>query len=154
MSAEPPENSQYARATRSKCNAIRFKPSKRSIPEFINDPSNQSAITDEHSTRVELESRLLITRAAKASIDTLATTLLDFSVQAPSLTPMHVDVIRAIAILFNVSFHLHSYRIFVFVRFLIILHTFLVFCKLIYVHRMALLRLSSFFCYRSLPTAA
>lgn len=99
MAAEPPENSQNTRIARLKCNAVTFKPSKRSIPELINDLANLSTIIDEHTARVELESRLFITRAAETSIDTLATALLNFSAQAPSLTPMHVDVIRAIAIL-------------------------------------------------------
>ncbi|KAG2130233.1 hypothetical protein DEU56DRAFT_955912 [Suillus clintonianus] len=99
MSTDPPENSQNTKQTRPKRNAVTFRSSKRSIPELISDPSNTSEIIDEQSARTVLESRLFITPAAEITIDTLTTALLDFTVQAPSLTPMHIDIIRAIAIL-------------------------------------------------------
>ncbi|KIK37439.1 hypothetical protein CY34DRAFT_109093 [Suillus luteus UH-Slu-Lm8-n1] len=68
-----------------------------SIPKLISDPANKFLVTDEQMARAEVEGRLLITPANEISIDTLTTALLDFSVQAHSLTPMHINIIRAIA---------------------------------------------------------
>ncbi|KAG1854753.1 hypothetical protein C8R48DRAFT_660903 [Suillus tomentosus] len=99
MSADPPEGSQNAKPSRPKRNVPSFRPTNRSIPDLISDPANKSAIIDEQTARAELEGRLFITPAAEINIDTLTTALLDFTVQAHSLTPMHIDIIRAIAIL-------------------------------------------------------
>ncbi|KAG2063974.1 hypothetical protein BDR04DRAFT_1184795 [Suillus decipiens] len=99
MSSDIPESSQGAKLNRPKCNAATFRPSNRSIPDLINDPANKSSIIDEQTARVELETRLFVTPAAEINIDTLTTALLDFTVQAHLLTPMHINIMRAIAIL-------------------------------------------------------
>lgn len=99
MSSDLPEGSQGTKSNRPKRHAASFRPSNRSIPDLIHDPANKSNITDEQTARAELEARLFITPAAEINIDTLATALLDFTVQAHSLTPMHIDIMRAIAIL-------------------------------------------------------
>ncbi|KAG1801729.1 uncharacterized protein BJ212DRAFT_1305024 [Suillus subaureus] len=98
MSSDPLEGSQGAKSNRPKCHAA-YRPSNRSIPDLINDPANKSTIIDKQSARAELETRLFITPAAEINIDTLATALLNFTVQAHSLTSMHIDIMRAIAIL-------------------------------------------------------
>jgi hypothetical protein len=76
-----------------------FRSSKRSIPELLNNPATASDIINKCTVRIALETRLFITPVAEITIDTLTTVLLEFSVQAPSLTPMHIDTICAIAIL-------------------------------------------------------
>ncbi|KAG1798410.1 uncharacterized protein BJ212DRAFT_1488597 [Suillus subaureus] len=101
MTTEEPEDTQGSRApnTRPKHNANTFCPSNRSIPNLINDPATQSSVKDKNTAHAELEKKLLLTPAAEVMLDSLTTALLDFSVQAHSLTPMHMDVLRAIAIL-------------------------------------------------------
>jgi hypothetical protein len=99
MSSEPPESSQGTKSTRPKHHAISFRPSNRSIPELINDPANKSPIVNEQTARAELETRLFITPAVEINTDVLATALLDFTVQANSLMPMHINILKAIAIL-------------------------------------------------------
>ncbi|KAG1885400.1 hypothetical protein F4604DRAFT_1918096 [Suillus subluteus] len=101
MSTEEPEDTQGSRVpnTRPKRNANTFHPSNRSIPDLINDPATQSSVKDENTACAELEKKLLLTPAAEITLDFLTTALLDFSVQAHSLTPMHVDILRAMAIL-------------------------------------------------------
>ncbi|KAG2123615.1 hypothetical protein BD769DRAFT_1669818 [Suillus cothurnatus] len=99
MSTNPLENSQNSQQSRPKQHAAMFRSSKRSILELLNDPATASDIINEHTARIALETRLFITPVAEITIDTLTTALLEFSVQAPSLTPMHIDIICAIAIL-------------------------------------------------------
>ncbi|KAG1864073.1 hypothetical protein C8R48DRAFT_672790 [Suillus tomentosus] len=98
MSDEPGPSTQDPK-TRPKRGAATFRPPNRSIPELINNPANNSTIIDEATARAELERRFFITPATEITIESLTTALLDFTVQANSLTPMHIDIIRAIAIL-------------------------------------------------------
>src|SRR5580765_1353153 len=99
MSIEESNEPQGSKNNRPKCHANSFRPSNRSIPDLINDPANQLSIRDEQMARAELEQKLFITPAMEITLESLTTMLLNFLVQAHSLTPMHVDVIRAIAIL-------------------------------------------------------
>ncbi|KAG2145731.1 hypothetical protein BD769DRAFT_1660842 [Suillus cothurnatus] len=98
MPAEEPDEHSGSRTQRPKCHVNSFRPSNRSIPNLINDPANQSNVKDIHTACAELERKFFITPTTEIMLESLTTALLDFSIQAHSLTPMHVNVIRAIAI--------------------------------------------------------
>jgi methyl-accepting chemotaxis protein len=99
MPAEEPDEHPGSKTQRPKRHANSLCPSNRSIPDLINDPANQSNVKDVHMVHTELERKFFITPTTEIMLESLTTALLDFSIQAHSLTPMHIDVIRTIAIL-------------------------------------------------------
>ncbi|KAG0699963.1 hypothetical protein DFH29DRAFT_1001519 [Suillus ampliporus] len=76
-------------------------PSNRSIPELLANPQTPSSVIDAATARIELTSRGMLIPASGASIETLIESLLEFTLQAPKLTRLHTDVIRAIAIMLD-----------------------------------------------------
>jgi hypothetical protein len=99
MPAEEPNEHPASKTQRPKRHANSFCPSNRSIPDHINDPANQSNVKDIHTACAELKRNFFITPTMEIMLESLTTALLDFSVQAHSLTSMHINVIRAIAII-------------------------------------------------------
>jgi hypothetical protein len=89
-----------------------LRASNRSIPELISDPLTTSNVTDEATARKELTSRGMLIPASGASVEALAEALLEFTLQAPNLTRLHTDIIRAIAVLlFEADHELKAQRI-------------------------------------------
>lgn len=78
-----------------------LRPTNRSIPDILDNPQNPSNVIDAATARIELTSRGMMICVSRASIETLIESLLEFTLQAPGLTRLHVDIIRAIAIMLD-----------------------------------------------------
>jgi hypothetical protein len=78
-----------------------LRPTNRSIPDILDNPQNPSNVIDAATARIELTSRGMMIPVSGASIESLIESLLEFTLQAPGLTRLHVDIIRAIAIMLD-----------------------------------------------------
>ncbi|KAG1786545.1 uncharacterized protein HD556DRAFT_1313422 [Suillus plorans] len=78
-----------------------LRPSNRSIPDILANPQTPSNVIDAATARIELTSRGMLIPVSGASIETLVESLLEFTLQAPGLTRLHTDIIRAIAIMLD-----------------------------------------------------